>query len=314
MKHKSFNCIFLVLVCGGLFLSALLAVLRIGGGDNDLILRHQIAKMDRLVANEERLDFVVLGDSSAGNAVDPDVLEKLSGLRVENFALTGSFGLVGSFHMLQNLHERLGVNEFVLIHSPDIWNRILQKEAVFKLLPLGSLAKYADLVDGNVQWEFFKYLLNPQRLVDTALYVYEQVISLVSWEQPHSRIENDFLAQREETFASGRKHLETTMEWQNLSRHKLYELQLVQRYCVEKKLKCILMSGPVHESAYVDLQQQIANAFGSLKLSNKYFRVDMSVHAFTNAWMGDTIDHVDIGRKRETSRVYWKSMSKYLGS
>jgi len=79
MEHKKFIRIFLALVFGGLFLSALLAVFRIGGGDNDLILRHQIAKMDRLVTNKEQLDFVVLGDSSAGHGLDSDVL---AGFRV----------------------------------------------------------------------------------------------------------------------------------------------------------------------------------------------------------------------------------------
>jgi len=312
MEHKKFIRIFLALVFGGLFLSALLAVFRIGGGDNDLILRHQIAKMDRLVTNKEQLDFVVLGDSSAGHGLDSDVLARISGLRVENFALTGSFGVVGSLHMLRHLHERLGVRRFVLVHSPDIWHRALQKEAVFKLLDPGSLAEYQDLVEGNVYWEFFKYLLNPHRIVDTVQYAYEMAINLAQERRPYPRIESDFLAQSEETFASGAKSLQRAMEWRSLSHHKLRELQLVHDYCVENKLNCILMSGPVHESAYFDLQWQMSNTFGRLELYNDFFHVDMSLHAFTNEWMGGTIDYAQVSRRGLTSRVYWESMSQYL--
>ena len=314
MEHTKFNRIFLALVFGGLFLSGFLALSRFGGADNDLILRHQIDKIDRLVTSGDQLDFAVLGDSSAGNGIAADVLERISGRRVENFALTGSFGLAGSLHLLRQLHERHGVNHFFLIHSPDIWGRILQKEAIFKLMPLESLAEYAGLIDGNPNWEFFKYLLNPQRLADAARYLYGGVVRSVKGGKPHSRIDGDFLAQSEETFANGKKHLESSMEWRTLSLHKLHELHLLQRYCVENKLKCVLMSGPVHESAYIDLQERMARAFGVLDLSNEYFRIDMSVHAFPDAWMGDTVDHVDVNQKPVTTRVYWGSMSRYLGN
>lgn len=314
MEHTRFNRIFLAFVFGGLFLSVLLALSRFGGADNDLILRHQIAKIDRLPANGEQLDFAVLGDSSAGNGIAADVLEKLSGRRVKNFALTGSYGLVGSLHLLRQLHEQHGVNQFVLVHSPDIWNRVLQKEAIFKLLPLGSLTEYAKLIDGNAHWEFFKFLLNPQRLVSSTHYLYETVIQSVIRAKPHPRIEADFLMQREETFASGKKHLESSMQWKMLSLHKLHELRMIQHYCVENKLKCVLMAGPVHESAYIELQEHMAQAFDRLDLGNEYFRIDMSVHAFPDAWMGDAVDHVDAVRRPETTRVYWESMSRYLGN
>lgn len=312
MENTRFNRIYLSFVFGGLFFSAFLAFSRFGGADNDLILRHQIAKMDRLVANVEPLDFAVLGDSSAGNGIDAVVLGKLSGRRVENFALTGSFGLVGSLHLMRQLHKQHGVNQFVLVHSPDIWNRVLQKEAIFKLLPLGQLAEYAKLIDGNANWEFFKYLLHPQRLLDATRYSYETVIQSVKGAQPHSRIEADFLAQSAETFASGKKYLEYFLEWEMLSLHKLHELRMIQHYCVENKLKCVLMSGPVHESAYVDLPEQMARTFGRLDLDNEYFRIDTSVYAFPGAWMGDTVDHVDVRRRPETSRVYWESISRHL--
>jgi len=314
MKYTKFNHIFLCLVFSGLFLSALLALSRFGSADNDLILRHQIGKIDRLAIDREQLDFAVLGDSSAGNGISAHVLEKLSGRRVKNFALTGSFGLAGSLYLMQRLHQQHGVNQFVLVHSPDIWNRAMQKEAIFKLLPLGSLSEYAKLIDGSPHWEFFKYLLNPQRLIDTARYLYEEVIRSIKGREPYSWIDADFLVQREETFANGKRQLESSMEWKTLSPHKLNELHLVRRYCVENKLKCVLMSGPVHESAYVNLQGQMTLAFGELDLSNEYFLIDMSVHAFPDTWMGDTVDHVEVRRRPESTKVYWESMSRYLGN
>ena len=175
-------------------------------------------------------------------------------------------------------------------------------------------ANYAKLITGNVHWEFLKWLLNPQRLTDTARYLYETVVQSMTSSRSHSRIQADFLAQREQTFASGKKHLESSMGWKTLSQHKLDELELVYRYCVENKLRCILMPGPVHEQAYIDLERQMARTFGGLDLNSEYFRIDMTVHAFPNEWMGDTMDHVDVRRRPETTRVYWESISRFFGS
>lgn len=313
MDYTKFNSSFFTLVLGGLVVSGLLAFLRFGGQDNDLILRYQIAKMDRLVESREQLDFAVLGDSSAGNGVAADELRKLSGLSTENFALTGSFGLAGSLHFMKRLHEQHGVQRFVLIHSADIWSRSLQKEAIFKLLPITSLDEYSGLVGGSGHWEFAKYLLNPQRLVEVAKYFYLAVDMFLKNATSHIRIEADFLAQRETTFANGKMRIDIPMQWKPLSQHKLQELRLVRGYCMEKNLKCLLMSGPVHESAYAALQQQMDMAFRPLSLDTENFRIDYSVKAFPSTWMGDTVDHVDLKRRPETSNVYWVHILNWLG-
>ena len=108
MERARFNRIFLVQVLTGLLASAVLALVRFGASDNDLILRHQLSKVDRL-ASVRALDFAVLGDSSAGNGVSAEVLRALSGAKVENFALTGSFGLAGDLYLMKRLHERHGL-------------------------------------------------------------------------------------------------------------------------------------------------------------------------------------------------------------
>lgn len=310
MESSRFNRIFLVLVLMGLLVSAVLALVRFGSSDNDLILRYQLSKVDRL-ASGRALDFVVLGDSSAGNGVSAEVLRALSGAKVENFALTGSFGLAGDLYLIKSLHERHGVGQFVLIHSPDIWNRGLQQEAVFKLLPVGSLSDYDELIAGGVRWEFFKYLLNPQRLAEAARTLYGRAVATVQGKSPQYWIASDFLAQRDETFSNGSKRLDARVEWKQVSPQKRIELRLLSDYCSERKLTCVMLVGPVHEAAYVDLQARLDGVFAGHK-SNRNFRIDTEVHAFPEAWMGDTIDHVDLKWKPEATRIYWASMARYL--
>lgn len=310
MEHARFNRIFLAMVLAGLLASAVLALLRFGASDNDMILRHQLSKVDRL-ANARALDFAVLGDSSAGNGVSAEVLRALSDAKVENFALTGSFGLAGDLYLMKRLHERHGVDQFVLIHSPDIWNRGLQKEAVFKLMPIGSLADYDELIADGVRWEFFKYLLNPQRLAEAARALYAKVVEAVQGKSPPYRIASDFLVQRDETFANGGKHLDAPVAWKDISPQKRIELRLLTDYCRERRLNCVLLMGPVHDAAYVDLQARLDSVFAG-RASNENFRVDTEVHAFPGAWMGDTIDHADLKWKPETTRIYWASMARYL--
>ena len=312
MAYKNFNIWFLALVFGALMSAALLAVFRIGGGDNDLILRYQLSKLNDFSRQKEKLDFAILGDSSAGNSVSVEELERLSGRKSGNFALTGSYGVLGSLYFMRQLHERLGVKQFFLIHSVDVWHRDLRKEAIFKLRPLGSLNEYDKFVQGRIHWEFLKYLLNPQRLANRVEYFVRYTLSYIRGARMLGEIENDFLAQRHETFANGAKRLETPMQWEPLSAHKLQELQLVKQYCVSKRIKCVLMSGPVHESAYNLLQERLEQAFEDLDSKDGYFILDLSVPMLPATKMGDTLDHVDRHWKAFSTRIFWKQITKYF--
>ena len=306
MNCAKFNRLFLTLILSGLTLSVALAFARVGSADNDVLLRYQIEKINVLSRDRSKLDFAVLGDSSAGNGLSATVLKNLSQMKVENFALTGSYGLAGDLYLMKRLHQQLGVDRFVIIHTPDIWYRNLEKAAILKLMPIGDLAEYNDLIGGNAHLEFFKFLVNPHRLIELIKPFYNS--------QLKSLDEADFLPQGIQTFANRGKHLETPMKWRSPSWHKREELRMLSDYCVNQRLMCVLMVGPVYEDAYLELPSQIRDFFADQKLASDYFHIDVSVHSFPAAWMGDTIDHVDLSKKSETTKAYWKHIAQYIWS
>ncbi|MES2770809.1 MAG: hypothetical protein V4623_02355 [Pseudomonadota bacterium] len=96
------------------------------------------------------------------------------------------------------------------------------------------------------------------------------------------------------------------------AQHKLQELRVIQRYCVENKLRCVFLSCPVHASAYIDLQKQMQKFFAGFPQFDQHFHLDLSAHEFPNTWMGDTIDHIEPERKAETTKLYWANFSQYV--
>jgi len=289
-----------------------LAFFKAGSSDNDAILRFQLKKIETLAREGKSVEISILGDSSAGNGISADLLNELSGRKTENFALTGSFGLAGDLFLMKRLHEELGVKRFVLVHSPDVWRRALEKEAVFKMTPITTLGSFDELIHGNVYWEFFKFVVNPNRIAESAAWAWHYTIGhLIGRDQPNLMAGN-FLAQRRETFANGRKPLEAPLDWKPISKHKQAELRLLAAYCTDNRLNCLLMNGPIHEGAYPDLEQALQRMFADSRVSSTYFQIDATAHVFPSAWMGDSIDHVDREKIAETTAIYWTAISRHI--
>ena len=208
-NHTRYNRVFLGSIGIIFTLSAIFALLRVGGSDNDVLLRYQIAKADYLKGKNRAVDLVIIGDSSSGNAIDAEYLSRVSGKNIENFALTGSFGFSGALYMMRKIHTDFGTDKFLLIYTPDIWHRKLEKGPIYKLLPFYDFADYASMTEGASYFGFFKYLLSPIHLVDAAILFYSALVDFISGDAALNLIEGDYLRQRKETYANGKKHNRT---------------------------------------------------------------------------------------------------------
>lgn len=80
------------------------------------ILRHQKRK---ILEDSQPFETIILGDSTAGTGIDSEYMTKLSGRRILNLALTGSFGLGGALALLQRVPDRMGVRNVILVFSVD---------------------------------------------------------------------------------------------------------------------------------------------------------------------------------------------------
>jgi hypothetical protein len=64
------------------------------------------------------------------------------------------------------------------------------------------------------------------------------------------------------------------MYWKQLSSEKVGELRITQEFCVKMEFKCLLVNGPIHEDAFIDLSENFEKSFKQLNINSKFFRFD----------------------------------------
>lgn len=110
----------------------------------DLIL----GKWDMLKNLDRPLDWLILGDSSGNQSFMPEVLNKTLNVSSANFCTVGGLVLLNDIWMIEKYREKFGPPKgVVLIHTADIWNRNLNKDAMALVpLPWGFWGKYRPAV------------------------------------------------------------------------------------------------------------------------------------------------------------------------
>lgn len=124
---------------------------------NDLIKEFQMQK----IASEKFHDVstLIVGDSSAGNALDAKYFSELSEQKSSNLSLTGSWGIVGSLGMIQNsIKKNPHIQNIIIIQTPDIWGRSFAKESILELYTFQDMYKYLSLST------IISYFFNPAEI------------------------------------------------------------------------------------------------------------------------------------------------------
>ena len=121
-------------------------------------------KWKQLLALSEPVDWLVLGDSSANQGVDPEFLERYLGGRAINLATIADASAVVEAWMLEQYIARFGPPRgVVLIHVYDMWQRPIQYQLLAETpLPWGYWNTMEPRVDMNfrqtMQVAEFRYL------------------------------------------------------------------------------------------------------------------------------------------------------------
>ena len=88
---------------------------------NDVLRQYQFAKLETFQGD---INTIIVGDSSAGNAIDAELFSELSQGKTINTSLTLSFGLVGSLNMSkQALAKHPEIKNIIIIQTLGIWNQ-----------------------------------------------------------------------------------------------------------------------------------------------------------------------------------------------
>lgn len=129
----------------------------------NLAFRVYQTKWQELLSLSEPVDWLVLGDSSANQGVDPELLERYIGGRTINLATIADASAVVETWMLQKYIARFGPPRgVVLIHVYDMWQRPLQYQLLAEApLPWGYWNRMEPRIDidlpGTMQVAGFRY-------------------------------------------------------------------------------------------------------------------------------------------------------------
>ena len=89
--------------------------------------------MHKIESAREPVETIIVGDSSAGNAIDATLFSELSGGQTLNLALSRLHGFEGSLNMAKQarkLHPE--IKNIVFVQSLDMWALTFSREGFFK--------------------------------------------------------------------------------------------------------------------------------------------------------------------------------------
>jgi hypothetical protein len=260
--------------------------------DNDIIRAYHLHRL----AGSRNIETLVVGDSSAGNAVDAGLLEETLSTRAYNAALTGSFGLEGSYNMIrQAIAHGQPLKNVIIIHTLDIWHRPYSEQGLVETGENLSLEEAATAFSESVSRT--KYLFNPKELWWFARYQCDG--------SPLPEIRNGYLIQQSKTYAAGTRVVrESDTLSSQIHPAKLIALELIDRECRRNNITGFLFHGPIHETVALHSTMQIACINKAIQNHISSVTLIPEPLILSNEKMGDSIDHAAPSAKAETTTWY----------
>jgi hypothetical protein len=261
---------------------------------NELILNYQEKKIDKLY--NTNIQTIIVGDSSAGNAIDANEFTKLSNKKTINLSLTGSYGLIGSLNMIKNIHKKHPeIKNIIIMQTLDIWRRPLSKTSFFKSNK-EPLLKNEDLIN-NIYFEYIKYIFNLKELKWAIKNTTHKLKTKID-------LNHDYTKQSKKKFSNKKKRLKNRLLSKNIHRDNIKLLKAIDNYCSENKLKCIYLHGPLHETVVKNSQDTIKNINSTIKNNISSIVFLENTFAVEPSKLGDSNDHID--------PKYKKIITKYI--
>lgn len=298
----------LVLVCivGAMMIaSRSLFSLDVPYRSEDVLRQYQLSKL----ASRNDVQTVIVGDSSAGNAIDAEEFTRLSGTQTANLALTASYGFTGAYNMVRHaLLTQPNLETILIVATPDIWRREVSRDGYIHTLnglPLDSLTS----VFGRTPLEAWQYEFNPKQLYWYLRYLVEGTLGTTEFS-------NDYIRQSPATYANGERIVEVDVALSPVLHHdKMSVLRMLGALCKTEHLKCVFMHGPMHATVYGNSTETLNKLTEELTLlSGSGIEVAPDFFVYANEHMGDSKDHIDTAFKMKSTEDYWSAFEEYLTS
>ncbi len=244
---------------------------------------YQLSKID----DTDYVDIAIVGDSSAGNAIDASLLGKTLNKKAISLALTGSFGYGGSYIMAKKAIQK-GAKEILVVHTVDMPTRptyLDHRAGVF------LIRSFSDLLNLTEDIHHVLGLYLSKDIVATAIkqtfkYFLSNVDDTENKRSDPSKY--DYIKQHEKINA---ENIDIKISSSLINKDKLFYLNKLVNYCNEQKVKCFYAHGPIHHSFcknnsdYLSKINTLISNTGINLLYEKPYCMD-------NNEVGDSEDHI----------------------
>ncbi len=305
MKPKGFC---LSLVACLLFLpvlSSAMVFLHIPVSKNQVVAWRQLEKIN---SADKDIDTIILGDSSAGFAIDIEEFNRLTGLKALNLSLTAPFGIQGSILMLARAKESFpGLKNVLFIFSAPAWMEGLNHDSYF-LLRSGLDNKndpFTDVPEAReARKNYLGWLMTPKRLFwfwkNKRQPDYEQGI----WDPKTGYI----LQGPQEGIASADEKWAKRMPMIDESRMLPY-MKIWSNLC--KNLNCLYAHGPQY-SKFIEKSDLAIDQIDSFLVQNlgPEIRYERDLHSVGYDMLGDAREHIRPDRIKESTQRYASIINK----
>lgn len=276
-----------------------MVVFHIPTNKNQVVVWNQLRKIEKAGRDT---DTVILGDSSAGFAIDIGLFNELTGRKAINLALTASFGIHNNLLMLQQARLKLPNLKYVLfIYSAPAWMEPFNDEAYYLLShglspdknPLYGFPDAREARRNYLNWLFtperFLWAVNNLRQPD-----YERGI----WDNGTAYIIQGPIEPKESADKKWPLRMPLIEEEEIIP-----YLEAWAELCGE--LRCVYAHGPQY-SEFIDVSRRSIDKIDGLIMSHLSKTLDYKRDLYQVGYdmLGDSRSHIRTERIEESTRHY----------
>jgi hypothetical protein len=285
MKFRNF---FIIILSFNLFVSLFLlsviyisVYLKLNSREHDLLF-YQLNKLEN-----NSYETIFLGDSTLGNAIDSKLWEDLTGKSSANLALTGSVSFEGSLALLEKSKMDKLKNVYIFTGT-DIWMRPVSQG-------------YDDVNKFDKKKENLYFLITKNLNQNDFKRILRELFNVHKNHEFYPKIVNDYIKQNNKTDI---KKLKFNFDEKKINEQKIFYLKKINKFCVENKIKCIHLHGPIINSfcEKFEYRNYISRVNKILKDNDIIFSPD--VICINSNEVGDGEDHVGPEYKKKYTIKY----------
>ena len=256
---------------------------------------YQLSKIE----NIGHVDIAIVGDSSAGNAIDASLLGKTLNKKAISLALTGSFGYGGSYIMAKKAIQK-GAKEILIVHTVDMPTRPSYLDHRAGVFLIRSFSDLLNLTEGihHVLGLYLSKDIVTTAIKQTLKHFFSSIDDSENKRSDPSKY--DYIKQHKKIST---ENIDIKINTSLINEDKFFYLKKLADYCRHQGIKCSYAHGPIHHSFcknnsdYLSKINTLINNTGIQLLSEKPY-------CMNNSEVGDSEDHIHPERKSVSTAHY----------